>query len=128
MHVQAWSVMQSMCMQDAQDKITAALPRARSLPPGIYGPAALHRVSLIRSHTISPRRRNPAYQVNAPFKNVENLLFTISWHLCLLQCENQRMDHSQACFYQHFINSQVTSCCQFEAATITADRLLLALI
>lgn len=42
----------------------AASPRARSLPSAVYGSGAQERVSLIRTHTISPRRRNPAYEVS----------------------------------------------------------------
>lgn len=41
----------------------AAAPRARSLPRSVYGAGAETRVTLIRTRSISPRRRNPAYQV-----------------------------------------------------------------
>ena len=50
-------------VQEELDRSRAASPRARSLPRGIYGAAALQRIDLIRSHTISPHRRKIAYEV-----------------------------------------------------------------
>lgn len=46
----------------------AGSPRARALPKGVYGPAALQRIDLIRSHAISPHRRKPAYEVPLLFR------------------------------------------------------------
>lgn len=50
-------------VQEELDRSRAASPRARALPRGVYGAAALQRIDLIRSHTISPHRRKVAYEV-----------------------------------------------------------------
>ena len=50
-------------MQEELEQMKAAAPQARSLPPSVYGAGAMARVRLIRTRSISPRRRNPAYQV-----------------------------------------------------------------
>jgi hypothetical protein len=51
----------------------AAAPRARSLPASVYGLGAQARVHLIRMQTISPRRRNPAYEVGPLFPLIKAL-------------------------------------------------------
>ena len=53
----------TLSMQEELDRRRAASPRARTLPRGIYGAAALQRIDLIRSQTISPHRRKVAYEV-----------------------------------------------------------------
>ena len=50
-------------VQEELDRSRSASPRARALPRGVYGAAALQRINLIRSHTISPHRRKIAYEV-----------------------------------------------------------------
>ena len=57
------SVVVTSSMQEELDRSRAASPRAWALPRGVYGPAALQRIDLIRSHTISPHRRKIAYEV-----------------------------------------------------------------
>lgn len=49
--------------QEELAQMRAAAPRARELPRTVYGAGAVARVGLIRTCSISPRRRNPAYQV-----------------------------------------------------------------
>ncbi|KAK9915820.1 hypothetical protein WJX75_004541 [Coccomyxa subellipsoidea] len=51
-----------LTIQEELEQMRAAAPQARSLPPSIYGAGAMARVRLIRTRSISPRRRNPAYQ------------------------------------------------------------------
>ena len=53
----------TLSMQEELDRSRAASPRARALPRGVYGTAALQRINLIRSHTISPHRRKITYEV-----------------------------------------------------------------
>ena len=48
----------------------AAAPKALRLPRAVYGAGAAGRVRLIRTRSISPRRRNPAYQVSSVFSFV----------------------------------------------------------
>ncbi len=48
----------------------AAAPKARRLPRAVYGAGAAGRVRLIRTRSISPRRRNPAYQVSQSPSNL----------------------------------------------------------
>ena len=74
-------------MQEELDRSRAASPQARALPRGIYGAAALQRIDLIRSHTISPHRRKIAYEVLGGLTACLSLCAASlrAWPVCLLQ-------------------------------------------
>ncbi|CAL8470461.1 g10003 [Coccomyxa elongata] len=51
-----------LTVQEELEQMKAAAPKARRLPRAVYGAGAAGRVRLIQTRSISPRRRNPAYQ------------------------------------------------------------------